>query len=84
MTPADRQARILQELVPRFTPQVLSLSKTITPNYIEFISQDLEWARGDYASTPGPRVLTASGFGSQGRACKPSIASVVFRKALVS
>jgi len=60
---AERRDLILRELVPRFTKQVMELSKTISPNYVEFISQDLEWARGDYASTPGPRVLTASGFG---------------------
>jgi monoamine oxidase len=47
---------------------VTDLSAKITPNYVEFISQDLEWARGDYASTPGPRVLTASGFGPAMRA----------------
>ena len=64
----ERQNRVIQELVPRFTPQVWNLSRTITPNYFEFISQDLEWARGDYASTPGPRVLTASGFGPAIRA----------------
>src|SRR5258708_1094503 len=55
--------RIIQELVPRFGEKVKHLSKSIKPNYVEFISQDLEWVRGDYASTPGPRVLTASGFG---------------------
>jgi monoamine oxidase len=63
LSPAERKNRIIQDLVPRFTSQVANLSSTITPNYFEFISQDLEWARGDYASTPGPRVLTASGFG---------------------
>ena len=45
-----------------------ALSTRITPNYFEFISEDLEWIRGDYASTPGPRVLTASGFGPALRA----------------
>jgi monoamine oxidase len=47
---------------------VTALSTRITPNYFEFISEDLEWIRGDYASTPGPRVLTASGFGPALRA----------------
>ena len=64
----DRQNRIIQDLIPRFTPQVMNLSRNISPNYVEFISQDLEWARGDYASTPGPHVLTASGFGPAIRA----------------
>ena len=64
----DRQNRIIQDLIPRFTPQVMNLSRNISPNYVEFISQDLEWARGDYAGTPGPHVLTASGFGPAIRA----------------
>jgi len=68
LTQTERQNRIIQELVPRFTTKVTNLSQAITPNYIEFISQDLEWARGDSASTPGPRVLTASGFGPAIRA----------------
>jgi monoamine oxidase len=59
----ERQERILRELVPRFGEKVLHLSEKIQPNYFEFTSQDMEWVRGDYASTPGPRVLTASGFG---------------------
>jgi len=63
MSPAERQALILRELVPRFTDKVLHLSEEIRPNYFEFTSQDMEWVRGDYASVPGPRVLTASGFG---------------------
>lgn len=68
LTRSERQARILQALIPRFTAKVLDLSSRITPNYLEFISQDQEWARGDYASTPGPGVLTASGFGPAIRA----------------
>jgi monoamine oxidase len=59
----ERKELILRELVPRFTGRVRELSTKIMPNYIEFLSQNLEWIRGDYASTPGPRVLTASGFG---------------------
>lgn len=65
---ADRQARILRDLVPRFGDEVANLSRTITPNYVEFNSGGAEWLRGDYASTPGPRVLTASGFGPALRA----------------
>jgi monoamine oxidase len=63
LTQDDRKQRILQELVPRFGDEILKLSEKIQPNYFEFISEGLEWIRGDYASTPGPRVLTASGFG---------------------
>ena len=64
MTLAERQSIILDELAVRFdTDRMKQLSKTITPNYVESISQNMEWIRGDYASTPGPRVLTASGFG---------------------
>jgi monoamine oxidase len=60
----DRRAIILDELAKRFDSQkVRNLSQTITPNYVESISQNVEWFRGDYASTPGPCVLTASGFG---------------------
>jgi monoamine oxidase len=47
---------------------VANLSTRISPNYFELSSQDLEWIRGDYGSTPGPRVLTASGFGPALRA----------------
>jgi monoamine oxidase len=68
LSQAERQSRIIAELGPRFSRQVTNLSRTITPNYFEFISEDLEWVRGDYASTPGPRVLTASGFGPALRA----------------
>jgi monoamine oxidase len=68
LSQAERKSRIIAELGPRFTKQVANLSNNIRPNYFEFISQDLEWARGDYASTPGPRVLTASGFGPALRA----------------
>ena len=64
----ERKALVLQDLVPRFGPEVLELSSTLAPNYLEFTSQDEEWIRGDYASTPGPRVLTASGFGPAIRA----------------
>ncbi|MFL5542870.1 MAG: flavin monoamine oxidase family protein, partial [Longimicrobiaceae bacterium] len=64
----ERRALLIQDLVPRFGPQVLELSSTITPNYVELAAQELEWLRGDYASTPGPRVLTASGFGPAIRA----------------
>ena len=34
----------------------------------------MEWVRGDYASVPGPRVLTVSGFGPALRT--PSSASI--------
>ena len=65
----ERQSRIISDLARRFDPdKVTNLSKTITPNYVEFISQNTEWIRGDYASTPGPSVLTASGFGPAIRA----------------
>ena len=60
---AARQNLIIQELSHRFTAQVADLSRKIKPNYVEFNSGALEWARGDYAAYPGPRVYTASGFG---------------------
>lgn len=68
MTRDERLNIIIQELTPRFGPKIQQLSTTIQPNYVEFISQDLEWARGDFAATPGPRVLTASDFGPAIRA----------------
>jgi len=67
LSPAERKNRIVAEVATRFKGAA-NLSATIKPNYVEFISQDLEWIRGDYASTPGPRVLTASGFGPALRA----------------
>jgi monoamine oxidase len=68
LSQTERKNRVIQELIPRFTSQVTALSTRITPNYFELSSQDLEWIRGDYGSTPGPRVLTASGFGPAIRA----------------
>src|SRR5207302_119283 len=67
LSPAERKNRIVAEVATRFKGAG-NLSTKITPNYFEFSSQDLEWIRGDYASTPGPRVLTASGFGPALRA----------------
>jgi hypothetical protein len=64
MTLAARQSIILNELAVRFdTDRMRQLSKTITPKYVESISQNMEWIRGDYASTPGPRVLTPTAAG---------------------
>jgi monoamine oxidase len=64
----ERKRRLIEDLVPRFGSCVRELSSTIEPNYVELASQDVEWFRGDYAGTPGPRVLTAFGFGPAIRA----------------
>jgi monoamine oxidase len=68
MTRDQRKAIIMKELTPRFGSRIGQLSKRITPNYIEFISEDLELIRGDYAGQPGPHVLTGFGFGPAVRA----------------
>ena len=63
MTPDQRRDLFIQEMIPRFGPQAQDLAKTVIPNYSELIAEDFEFIRGDYGGQPGPRVLTAFGFG---------------------
>jgi monoamine oxidase len=63
MTPDQRRDLFIREMIPRFGSQARDLAKTVTPNYSELIAEDFEFIRGDYGGQPGPRVLTAFGFG---------------------
>ena len=63
MTPDQRRDLFIQEMIPRFGAPAQDLAKTVTPNYSELIAEDFEFIRGDYGGQPGPRVLTAFGFG---------------------
>jgi monoamine oxidase len=68
MTLAERRQALINEMVGRFGKQAGNLSPTITPNYVEQNWAVPPFTRGDPASNPGPRVLTALGFGPAIRA----------------
>jgi monoamine oxidase len=63
LDPAARKESVLAEMVARFGPKAGKLSKKITPNYVEKDWAQEPWIRGDFGFYPGPRVLTALGFG---------------------